>query len=203
MSQTIFTDIDPNTKTGTQLASDLNNFKAALLSSMSGSSRPTELTAGGLWADTSVSGKITLMLYDGTNDIPLFTVDTSGSTLDPIAASNIFTLANNQSSYANITGLSLDSADYVGAIIKYTMYRSDGGSTYRRETGRLILQWEGSVTEWTLTREGVGDALNIADSLAITTSSGVGSVQYKSDDIGGTPEGKFQWEIESLFAVEA
>ena len=77
MAQTIFSNIDPATKTGTQLATDLNNFKAALLSGLSGTTKPDEVTAGGTWIDTSTTNKLILKMYDGTDNITILTVDTT------------------------------------------------------------------------------------------------------------------------------
>ena len=79
MSQVIFTDINPATTSGTQLATHLNNFKAAILSGFSGTSRPAQLAAGGYWIDTSQEGspnfKMYYKFYTGTTDIIVFTIN--------------------------------------------------------------------------------------------------------------------------------
>ena len=76
MAQTIFSNIDPATKTGTQLATDLNNFKAALLSGLAGATRPDEVTAGGFWVDNATDqNKLVLYMYDGTHDVKVLSID--------------------------------------------------------------------------------------------------------------------------------
>ncbi|NNU67593.1 hypothetical protein G9X67_20240 [Rhizobium sp. WYCCWR 11152] len=49
----------------------------ALLSGHSGSSRPTYAVAGTVWEDTSVAGAVKYYHYDGSDDILLWTVNTS------------------------------------------------------------------------------------------------------------------------------
>lgn len=49
----------------------------ALLSMHSGSSRPDYALAGTQWADTSVSGKIAVKVYDGVGDRLIYTIDTA------------------------------------------------------------------------------------------------------------------------------
>jgi hypothetical protein len=55
MTQAVFNDIDPNVKSGTELATDLNNFKASLLTQHSGASAPTYAEIGTEWLDSSVT----------------------------------------------------------------------------------------------------------------------------------------------------
>lgn len=75
MAQNIFTNINPATTSGPDVATLLNNFKAAVLSGLSGTARPTELASGGCWIDTSTFGKLILRMFDGTHDVPVITVD--------------------------------------------------------------------------------------------------------------------------------
>lgn len=79
MSQFDYGTIDPNTKSGTQLASDLNDFRDALYTLHSGSAAPSYATAGLLWADSTTSDYL-VRINDGTDDIPL---------MQYVAASNI------------------------------------------------------------------------------------------------------------------
>lgn len=76
MSQVVFADIDPNTKSGTTLASDLNAFKDALLTQHSGSSSPTYGVIGTPWFDNSVANKYTMKIFDGSQWVTNFTLDT-------------------------------------------------------------------------------------------------------------------------------
>jgi hypothetical protein len=77
MSQSIFADINPSTTSGNQLAAYLNDFKAALMSGLSGTARPSQLLAGGSWIDTTndLTGFWDYKVYDGTKDILLFTIN--------------------------------------------------------------------------------------------------------------------------------
>lgn len=108
MSQTIFADIVPSTTSGNQLAQYLNDFKAALLSSLSGTTRPAELLAGGTWLDISADPVWTLNMFDGTNDIPLMTIDTANGLASLDNALNLFT----------VTKISADTASPVIEMIK-------------------------------------------------------------------------------------
>jgi cytoskeletal protein CcmA (bactofilin family) len=76
MSQDIYNDINPNITDGTELANLLNGFKDAVVSGFSGATRPANLQAGGYWIDdtTDVLNWV-YYFYDGTQDIPVFTLD--------------------------------------------------------------------------------------------------------------------------------
>lgn len=72
MSQTIFSTIDPSIS-GTALATILDDFKNALVSSMSGTSRPTNIQAGGMWLDiTNDPTYWVYKLYTGSADVEVF-----------------------------------------------------------------------------------------------------------------------------------
>lgn len=74
MSQFGLPYIDPNVKDGEGLAYDLNSWAGALHSGHSGNTRPSYITAGGAWIDTStVPWKDTL--FDGTDNIVRGTID--------------------------------------------------------------------------------------------------------------------------------
>ena len=61
--------IDPNTTSGTDLATLMNEDEVAESSNHSGNARPAYLTAGGIWTQTVAGGTLNLMMYDGTNDV--------------------------------------------------------------------------------------------------------------------------------------
>ncbi len=72
MSQDIFEDLDPAIS-GTDLATELNAFKAAIVSGCSGTSRPAELAAGGSWIDlTNDPTYWSYMIYTGSTDVEVF-----------------------------------------------------------------------------------------------------------------------------------
>lgn len=111
-----------------------------------------------------------------------------------------FTIADNQSSYQDITGLLLDQSVSRSVRIDYTIYRTNGSSTERRETGYLICHYKAVAGTWTYERFSYGDdALNIADGLFLTTA---GQVQYKSDSIGATYVGKMRYRSTLSFTKE-
>lgn len=78
MSQQIFSNIDPTVTTGLMLASLLDDFKDALMSGLSGTSRPSALQAGGIWVDTSQQEAPnyiwSLKLFNGTTDLEIIRV---------------------------------------------------------------------------------------------------------------------------------
>lgn len=75
MSQSDFGVIDPSTKSGTQLAVDLNGFRDAVNSGHSGATRPAYLPAGGHWVRIVSSTKWDLVFYDGSVDYTLRSVN--------------------------------------------------------------------------------------------------------------------------------
>jgi len=56
---------------------NLNTSLSALNSGHIGSSRPSSAVSGTIWLDNSVANTITMKLYDGADDLTLFSVDTS------------------------------------------------------------------------------------------------------------------------------
>lgn len=80
MSQDIFSSIDPSIS-GTDLADVLNLFKDAIVSGMSGATRPTELDPGGMWVDTSGDPTTwVLRLWTGTDDVEVVAIDLATGT---------------------------------------------------------------------------------------------------------------------------
>lgn len=77
MSQAIFSNIIPTTTSGNQLAQLLNDFKDAIVSGFSGTSRPSQITAGGYWVDITndSSGTWDFKIYTGVQDITIFTIN--------------------------------------------------------------------------------------------------------------------------------
>lgn len=100
MSQSDFGVINPNTKSGTQLAVDLNGFRDAVNSGHSGSTRPAYLPAGGHWVRIVSSIKWDLVFYDGSVDYTLRSVNpTTGQKIGIPAAD----LADKQTSATDNT----------------------------------------------------------------------------------------------------
>lgn len=108
MAQDIFPDINPLTTSGNQLAALLNDFKEAIMTGLSGTSRPAELLAGGTWVDTTNDGAGTwdLKIYTGTADITLLTIDkNSGQASAPGALSSFDILKNSDDSIGPLLNL--------------------------------------------------------------------------------------------------
>lgn len=79
MSQEIFSNINPDVTTGLMLATLLDDFKDALMSGLSGETRPLSLQPGGMWIDTSLQDAPdytwVLRMYDGDEDVAVITMD--------------------------------------------------------------------------------------------------------------------------------
>jgi len=82
MSQYDWGTMDPNTKSGTQLATDLNSWRDAMHTMHSGTSRPTYAKAGTLWLDTTATPWL-LKQYDGVDDIVIGEVNSSTNQFVP------------------------------------------------------------------------------------------------------------------------
>lgn len=96
-----------------------------------------------------------------------------------------FTIANNQSSAANVTGLVFNHGSVGAAFIDYWIKRvtTSSGAVERTEAGRLLVSWDLSAATWRIVPVGSGpDESGV--SFSITSA---GQVQYTSDSITGTP----------------
>lgn len=106
MTQTDFGTIDPATKSGTALATDLNAWRDTIHSQHKGGSRPSYATAGIIWInDTTIPW--VLNLYDGAEDIPI-------GTFNP--TTNIFSVPSNSTELITTTG----SANVYAATVSST-----------------------------------------------------------------------------------
>lgn len=95
-----------------------------------------------------------------------------------------FTVANNVSSFADVTGLSFDGTLYRSAKISFSIYRNTtgGGATELSETSEYLATYKTVSGSWEMSPIGeVGDA---GLTFEITTA---GQVRYKSSNITGTP----------------
>jgi hypothetical protein len=99
MAQYDFGTIDPNTKSGTALATDLNSYRNAVNSMHSGSSAPSYITAGMMWVDTT-SANYEVKLYDGAQSITVAVIDATNNVarvaVDPAETSYITSTASGQ-----------------------------------------------------------------------------------------------------------
>ena len=116
MSQYDFGTIDPNTKSGTALASDLNSWRNALHSTHGGSTAPSYITAGMLWLDTT-SANYELKLYDGAQSIPVAVID---------ATNNVARVAVDSAETSYITATTAAQIKFVIASVDTATVRSTG-----------------------------------------------------------------------------
>ena len=112
-----------------------------------------------------------------------------------------FTIADNQSSYADVTGLLFDHNTVRSVKVEYSIYRTNGTSIERREMGTLTCTYKPVAGAWTYARvtDTEDDALNIADGLICNAA---GQVQYKSDSVGATYVGKMRYKVMTSFDKE-
>jgi hypothetical protein len=161
MPGTIFSNINPATTSGSQLASLLNSFRDIVISGFIGAARPAGLLKGGYWIDDSleISQNILRMyFFDGTADVLYLTVNKV--TLE-ITLPNI-------SSTATIKRTSNDS---IGAALKLYKARITGQVL----TGDVIAQITASSTDNTPTE--VIDAATIeAEALENHTNAAQGTI---------------------------
>ena len=80
MSQFDLGTIDPNTKDGATLATDLNSWRSALHSSHKGASAPGYAISGMTWVDDSADPIWNIKFYDGNDWIIINTVDITNNT---------------------------------------------------------------------------------------------------------------------------
>jgi len=116
MSQYDFGTIDPNTKSGTALASDLNSWRNALHSTHGGSTAPSYITAGMLWLDTT-SANYKLKLYDGAQSIDVGIID---------ATNNVARVAVDSAATSYITATTAAQIKFVIASVDTATVRSTG-----------------------------------------------------------------------------
>lgn len=112
-----------------------------------------------------------------------------------------FTIADNQSSFQDITDLIIDKSLYRHARIEYTIYRTDA-ALERKESGILTLTYAVLADAWELNRESVRDDTLNMGARSLEVVAGTGQVQYKSDSMGGTYSATMTWKIISTFNKE-
>lgn len=135
MSQFDFATIDPNAKSGTQLAVDLNNWRDALHSCHRGAERPAYAQGGMLWVRETSSEQWDLMLYDGDTDFVLRSVNPTTNQLLPIPKSAVDGLQGISDSVAGLgsaatrDALGVDGAVYSQDSILGSVSQSGGVPT--------------------------------------------------------------------------
>lgn len=107
-----------------------------------------------------------------------------------------FAIANNQSSFTNVTGLLFNTSTVKSAEISYFIIReSDTNPTGFVENGTLYIAYNEFASDWTFSQDGGGDA-----QVQFQITSG-GQVQYKSSDIGSAGySGSMEFRAKTLDA---
>lgn len=115
MSQGIWGTIVPSSTSGNQLATYLNDFKNAVVSGFSGTSRPANLNAGGYWIDTTNEGSPNytwaFKVWTGTLDVTVFNVNLS---------TGLASISNTDTSFQ----ISKISEDAIGPILYFLKERT-------------------------------------------------------------------------------
>jgi hypothetical protein len=151
------------------------------------------------FADLTVRANATKIYASWFNDIRTKLISYFGAGL---VAETQFTIADNQAAYANITGLLFDHLVVRSVKVEYSIYRTNGSSTERREMGTVTLTYKPVAGTWAIARvtDTDDDALNVTDSLYVVPATG--QMQYKSDSVGGTYVGKMRYKVLTSFDKE-
>lgn len=207
MAQYDFGTIDPNTKSGTALASDLNSWRSALHSTHSGATAPGYLVAGMLWADTTSANYelkmydgaqwITLGILDATNNVTRVAVDpaetsyitstTSGQIRHLIASSDIFTIRSTGAQFNIASPVIADSNN--NELVSFTTTASAVNQiniTNAATTGAPTLSAAGGDTNIgiTMSSKGTGVVRSLVETSATNTVIDVAQIEARSS---GTP----------------
>lgn len=119
--------IDPYTYGGIDLSSDMNSWQTALETMHKGSGRPSYAAAGMVYWDDAADPVWTLYVYDGTNDIELFDVNTTTNTVifDPAkldvgahANDEVLAVVGGVAAFAAISSIQIDpSTDFNSGLV--------------------------------------------------------------------------------------
>jgi hypothetical protein len=169
MSQVVFANIDPNTKSGTQLAADLNDFKSALLTQHSGATSPTYVEIGTEWLDTSVAGILVFKKYDGTQFVSTFTIDDVAHTLS---------LGGNNPT-ASVTITRSDTAADMIEMFRNTAVQTEGGLIFTQINDNAIKKTMGKIK---INSESVADTAEDASVSFEVMDAGTLTEIFKVDD---------------------
>ena len=142
MSQNINNSLDSTQISGTQLTEAINNSLSALLSNLSGNSRPSQIVQGGQWVDTSIADYLVLKVFNGTVDTEIYRVQISTGNLIFAKETDSNRVIGQVTTYASNTppsgwlicnGQAISRTSYsdLFAIIGITFGDGDGVSTFQ------------------------------------------------------------------------
>lgn len=103
-----------------------------------------------------------------------------------------FNIANNQSSAANVNGLSFNTSLVRSAIIQYSLYRTST-TTEMSETGHIYVTYKSTAGTWEI-------AQSYGGSSGVTfTITNAGQIQYTSTNFSGTSySGKMKFNAKAF-----
>jgi len=170
MAQNDFGTINPNTKSGTDLASDLNDFRDAQNTMHSGSTQPSYVQTWMIWADSTASNAI-YKIYDGTDDIPLAVAD---------ATNNVARVALDNDRDTYIVSATDDQMDfYSSASMRMSL-------TASALTMSVPIDFNGQSAQFD-DATGINDANGNELVLFQTTTSAVNQIDITNAATGGVP----------------
>jgi hypothetical protein len=116
-----------------------------------------------------------------------------------IASQSTFTIANNQSSATNITGLLFNPSLFRGIKIEYSIYRqTDTASSARAQMGQLRFVYNTQAGVWYMSDDYAGQNAGVEFSIDNAT----GQIQYTSTNISGTNYvGTLKYSLSKTFGV--
>lgn len=172
MPQFDFGDLESPLNGATFINSNLEPWRDALHTTHSGNSRPTYVQAGMIWLNTTTNPWV-LNLYDGADDIPFGTLNTTSHVF---TASGIGTLI--QAYNANLAA----EAGLTGAADKISYFTGAGAKALTDFTSAARTLLAASTAALQRTALGLG-------SLATLSAVPDASITYPKLDTGATPQG--------------
>ncbi len=144
MSQSDFGTIDPVTKTGTVLASDLNMSRDAWHSNHLGIGAPSYIAEGMMWIDQDGGTPTdwTVNIYDGTQDVALFTLDASAHTAS--LAVNTIDVSGNVGMGGNLSLTTNSATITLTDSVNDSIINAQGGFIYMNGFSGTIFQTNGT-----------------------------------------------------------
>jgi hypothetical protein len=115
-----------------------------------------------------------------------------------IVSQSSFTIANNQSSATNITGLLFNPASFRSVKIDYAIYRqTDTASSAVAQVGQLKFVYNTQATQWFMSDDYAGQDSGVEFSI-----TSAGQIQYTSTNISGTNYvGTLKYSLLKTFGV--
>lgn len=126
------------------------------------------------------TGAVIMLIYDIVNSIWCVAGGSGGGG----GGQENFTIANNQSSPANVTGLLLNNAEVRSALVEWNVTRitTSTGAVARVQRGSFFVVWDG--TAWAMT---LGPDSGTYAGVDFDIDPSTGQVTYVSDNQSGTP----------------